>query len=514
MEILLEHGAVVDGTGAAPRLASILIRDQKIAEIIPAGMNRPGSRGIDCSGLAIAPGFVDVHTHSDYEILEGRSNKVMQGVTTEVVGNCGYSLFPMHEDRERQQAGSIFDDLPPLEMISAGDYFEAVETAMPLVNVATLTGHSSLRNYVIGMSRRAPSQAEQKEMELLLDQSLAEGSAGFSTGLNCLPGSFAEFGELVSLCRVLKPSRAYYTTHMRDYKFHIVEAAREAIRLAEEADVPVQLSHVQAVGKKSWQHLETILHLVDAAARRGVDIGMDAYPYLAGSCSLVQFLPEWCQDGGLSALLARLASRAQGDRIARETEDYMSNSWADLVIRGVKNESDRHLLGKSIEQIAGERGSSPRDTALDLLREQDGSVSVISFNSCEENLRMVLCHPLTSICSDSFMAKGLNHPRTFGTYPAFLGSYVRERGWMRLEEAIVKTSAQPAQRFHLKGRGTIAAGNWADLVVFDTATIGSKANYSAPTTQPEGIRMVMVNGDIVVEDGKLTGSRPGAILRN
>ena len=431
-ELLFEHGTVVDGTGAPPRRAALLVRDGKIARVDPSPAECAGAQSIDCTGLAIAPGFIDVHTHSDYEVIEGRSNKILQGVTTEVVGNCGYSLYPLRHDPSRPQAGSIFEGLPPLEMTHAGDYFTAVETARPLVNVAALTGHAALRDYVIGMDRRAPSTDEQTEMERLLERSLDEGSIGFSTGLNCLPSSFADFDELVSLCRVLKRYGAYYTTHMRDYKFHVVEAVQEAIRLAEEAGVPAQLSHVQVVGKKSWKHLDAILELVDRASGRGVDLGMDAYPYLAGSCSFVQFLPEWCQDGGLPALLARLESPTDRDRIARETEDYMSNTFADIVICEVGRESSRGLLGKSIEQIARERGASARDTAVDLLREESGHVFVISFNSCDENLRKVLSHPLTSICSDSFVANGLSHPRTFGTYPAFLGKYVREQNWMPL----------------------------------------------------------------------------------
>jgi N-acyl-D-amino-acid deacylase len=514
MEFLLHNGIVMDGTGAAPVDGSVLVRDGKIAEIIPAGTGVPALPSVDCSGRVIAPGFVDVHAHSDYEVIEGLSNKILQGVTTEIVGNCGYSPFPKRPESNLAQLGSIYADIPPLTMTSAGDYFSALETARPLLNVAALTGHSALRSYVMGMQRRAPSVEEQREMEGLLEHSLGEGSIGFSTGLNLMPCSFAEFDELVSLCRVLRRYRAYYTTHLRDYKFRVVEAVQEAIRLAEEGETAVQLSHVQTVGKKCWVYLDTILELVDAAARRGVDVGMDAYPYLAGSCSIVQLLPEWCQAGGLQALLERLESPSLRDRIARETEDYMSNTWADIVISGVNEKAAETLLGKSVEEIAQRRGATARDTALDLLREQSGQLNIISFNSRDENLRKVLTHPLTSVCTDSHVGKGLSHPRTFGTYPTFLGKYVRELGWMPLEAAIAKTSALPARRFQLQGRGTVAPGNWADLVVFDAATISTKSDYATPAEPPVGIRMVLVNGVIVVHDGKLTGARPGVALRH
>jgi N-acyl-D-amino-acid deacylase len=238
MELLLENGTVVDGTRARPHTGSVLVRYGKIADVIRSGGDLPGVAAIDCTGLVIAPGFVDVHAHSDYEVIEGRTNKILQGVTTEIVGNCSYSLFPMRPLSNLQQLGSVYEDLPPLTMLSAGDYFKAVETAQPLLNVAALTGHSALRSFVMGMERRPPSAGEQQEMERLLERSLGEGSIGFSTGLNLLPCSFAEFDELVSLCKLLKRYGAYYTTHMRDYKFHVVEAVQEALRLAEESGAP------------------------------------------------------------------------------------------------------------------------------------------------------------------------------------------------------------------------------------------------------------------------------------
>ncbi len=514
MDILLAGGDIIDGTGVPPRTGSLLLRDGMIAEILAPGDPEPLVQRIDCTRLVIAPGFIDVHSHSDHEVIQGLSNKVLQGVTTEIVGNCSYSLFPMRPESQLDQLGSVYEGVPAWTIESAQHYFSILEASGPLLNVAALTGHTALRTYVIGMDRRPPSAEEQREMERLLEQSLEEGSIGFSTGLNLMPSSFAGFDELVSLCSVLKRYRAYYTTHMRDYKFHVVEAVREAIALAEQSGAAVQLSHVQTVGKKCWKYLDTILEMVDAAARRGVDIGMDAYPYLAGSCSIIQLLPEWCQAGGSNALLDRLESPALRDRIVRETEDYMSNTWADIVISGVGEDPSGSLIGKTVEQIAAENGEQPRNTVARLLREQQGQVTIISFNSCDENLRKVLSHPLTSLCTDGHVAKGLSHPRTFGTYPTFLGKYIREMGWMPIEQAIAKTSGLPARRFQLQKRGTIARGNWADLVVFDRARIATRSDYSSPEKSPEGIRMVLINGEIVVEDGALTGARSGRSLRH
>ncbi|MBS1873281.1 MAG: D-aminoacylase [Acidobacteria bacterium] len=512
MDLLLDNALIVDGTGAPAYPGSILLREGRIAAT-GLGVRDEAAQTVDCAGFVVSPGFIDVHTHSDYEVLDGRTNKVSQGVTTEVVGNCGYSLFPAALERLHADTGDIFENLPELGIDSAADYFAAAEHAKPLVNVAALTGHSAIRRRVLGMSRNAPTRDEQREMERLLEQSLDEGSIGFSTGLNCLPSSFAQFDELAALCRVLKRYGAFYTTHMRDYKFRAVEAVEEAIRLAETAEVAVQLSHVQVVGKKNWHQLDVILELVDKAARRGLDVGMDAYPYLAGSCSFLQFLPEWSQDGGVQAVLRRLESPADRDRIARETDDYMANTWADIVICGVNDARGAALVGRTVQDIADERGRRAPDTAIELLREQQGNLYVISFNSREENVRKVISHPLTSVCSDSFVATGLSHPRTFGTYPQLLGYCVRERHWMPLEVAVAKATSVPAKRFRMRDRGVIARGARADVVVFDPAAIGPGNDYTRPSEPPVGIRMVIVNGEIVIENGRASGNRSGAPVR-
>jgi N-acyl-D-amino-acid deacylase len=266
---------------------------------------------------------------------------------------------------------------------------------------------------------------------------------------------------------------------------------------------------MQVVGQKNWQKLAVALEHVERAWREGLDIAMDAYPYLAGCCSLVQLLPQWCQIGGIPELLNRVASPATRNRIARETDDQMSNTWDDIVVC----DENKSLAGKSIALIAAERGANSSETALDLLVEKEGQVFIISFNNNEENLRQVLTHPLTSVISDGFVLKGNSHPRTYGTYPTFLGEYVRDKGWMSLPEAIVKTSALAAKRFQLRGRGTLARGNHADIVVFDPSRIGTRSDYTKPAQDPEGIHYVLVNGRVAVRDGQLTSERAGMPLR-
>lgn len=511
--LLLANATVMDGTGGPAQDVDIMIQGDRITEVGRIARTAR-HKVIDCANLHIAPGFIDVHSHSDKEVLQHLPNKVLQGVTSEIVGNCGYSLFPTHPNPEGiRLTGEIFDGEPEEGMATVADYFEAVRKAEPRVNVAALTGHGALRIFALKV-RENPSAEEMSMMERQLEECLGEGAIGLSTGLNCLPSSFADLDELIRLCKVVRKYDGFYTTHMRDYKFKVVEAVDEALTVARDASVPVQISHLQVIGKKNWDKLDIVLDHIQQAANNGVDVAIDAYPYLAGSCSLTQFLPGWCQAGGLPRLLEHLAEPDTHQRIALETDEGMSNTWDDLVICDVHSEGNQNLIGKSIAEIASLRNKRPQDVALDLLLEEDGYVFIISFNSNEANLRKVLTHPLTSIITDGMVLEGMSHPRTFGTYPKFLGEYVIAKGWLSLEEAIAKTSGLPARRFKLKDRGVLSPGKFADLVVFDARKIGTTADYSNPDRQPEGIVHVLVNGEFSVREGQLTEAKAGKILRH
>lgn len=512
-DLLLANATVIDGTGGPAQDVDILIQGDRITEVGRIARTAR-HKVIDCANLHIAPGFIDVHSHSDKEVLQHLPNKVLQGVTSEIVGNCGYSLFPTHPNPEGiRLTGEIFDGEPEEGMASVADYFDAVEEANPRVNVAALTGHGALRIFALKV-REVPSAEEMGLMESQLEKCLAEGAIGFSTGLNCLPSSFADTDELIRLCRIVRKYNGFYTTHMRDYKFKIVEAVDEAIAVARGASVPVQISHLQVVGKKNWDKLEIVLDHIQEAANEGIDVAIDAYPYLAGSCSLTQFLPGWCQAGGIPRLLEHLTEPAAYQRIAHDTDEGMSNTWDDLVICDVHSRENQSLIGKSIAQIASLRNKAPQEVALDLLIEEEGYVFIISFNSNESNLRKVLTHPLTSIITDGMVLEGMSHPRTFGAYPKFLGEYVIEKGWLSLEEAIAKTSGLPARRFKLKDRGVIGPGKFADLVVLDARKIGTTADYSNPAVQPNGVVHVLVNGKLAVREGQLTEVKAGRVLRH
>ncbi|MSO22267.1 MAG: D-aminoacylase [Acidobacteria bacterium] len=513
MSLLLANGIVVDGTGAPGRKADVLLDDGVIKAIgqIPANTQ---SEVLDCSGRAVSPGFVDIHSHSDIETLEHRSEKILQGITTEIVGNCGFSVFPTPDSDSSFSVYKLLFGRNSCCWHHAGEYFQSLESKGSYTNAAALTGHSTLRASVMGLRRSHADTSELAKLEKSLDVSLETGSIGFSTGLNEVPGSYGSFEELVALCRVVRKHDGFYTSHLRDYKFRILEAVDEALELGRITGVPVQLSHLQTVGSKNWDKMDSVLELIEKAEREGVAVGIDAYPYLAGSANITQALPDWALEGGSQDLLKRLASKTTRRQIARETEAQMANTWSDIFVANVDSKQNHHCIGKSIQEIAVARQLEPVEAALTLLSEEQGLLMIVSFNQSEPNLRKVLTHPLTSIITDGLYTEGKPHPRTFGAFPTFLGKYVREKKWMSLETAIHKTCGLPARRFKLRKRGTLAVGNWADVTIFDPNKIGTPSDYLNPNQPPHGIDYVLVNGQVTVQGGRLVGEPAGVPIRH
>lgn len=511
--ILLTGGMLYDGSGSAPRETSILIDAETVQSLGPIA---PSSdmECVDCSGLAIAPGFIDVHSHSDLEVLEHRPEKIRQGVTTEVVGNCGFSLFPKIEVTDLVPSFDIFERRGNRTWGDAEAYFDDIERIGSRTNAAALTGHSSLRASVLGMGPEKATGETLDRLKTVLSRSLEQGSIGLSTGLNEVPSSYADLDELTELCHVVKRFGGLYTSHLRDYKFRLLQAVEEALELGRRTGVSVELSHLQAVGRKNWDVQEAVQEKIERAHADGVNVGIDAYPYLAGSCSLTQMLPTWALAGGTEALLNRLADPVERKRIAKETEADMANTWNDIIIASVGKQENKGNVSRPIQEIAEERGGSGIETALSLLQENRGKVRIISFNQSDENLKKVLTHRLTTIITDGLWTEGKPHPRTFGTYPLFLGHYVRDLQWMGLSEAIHKVTTLPAQRFGLERRGAVQRGWFADVTVFDPERIGTASSYLEPDQPPQGIVHVMVNGQWAVRNGDLQDTFAGGALRH
>jgi N-acyl-D-amino-acid deacylase len=479
---------IFDGSGQPPVTGDVLLENGRIAAVgerleVPAA-----AEVVDCRGLAIAPGFIDLHSHSDLQVLENRTEKTLQGVTTEVVGNCGFSPYPCgdHAPDLREFANGIFRGDDRWAYATASDYFAAVERSAGH-SVHSLIGHGSLRVASFGQ-RQGPLEASELDtLDGELRTALSAGAAGLSTGLMYAPGSSAPFEELERLCQSVARAGKLYATHMRSYSFELLESVEEQLALARATGCRLQISHLQAVGQANWDKQRRALDAIEAAAREGIDVEFDIYPYRAGSTVMTQLLPQWALEGGTDRMISRLRDTTERRRIAEEAVSSMAQRWRDIFVTSVRSGLNQRLVGQHLDEIAARLGVDPIDAAIDLIIQEEGAVNIVSFNQSEENLRELLTHPLCSVISDGFYVNGRPHPRLHGTFPFLLGQIARDEKWMPLESAIHKITEKPAARLGLRDRGRIATGLRADLVVFDPAVISSPATYENPEQDPVGV---------------------------
>lgn len=487
---------VLDGSGTAAAPATVLVEG---AHIVDTGGRTTGAncQEIECRGLTLAPGFIDIHSHSDIQLLHRHHAKTDQGVTAEVVGNCGFSAFPCgsRPDAVREYGNAILCGADERwQWRNAKQYLHDAERRSTDCYVRSLVGHGTLRTAVAGPAQ-GPLTASQLDQELgLLRESLEQGALGVSTGLMYAPGSSAPREELLELCRLTARLGKIYTTHMRSYSDGLIEAIREQLELARVSGCRLQISHLQAVGERNWGKQAEALELLEQARLQGIDVEFDSYPYLAGSTVMTQLVPQWALDGGIPALIERLTDPGRRTRILEEMRVAMPQRWRDIVVAGVHSAENQWMVGNTIDGLAARAGNDPGDFALRLLAAEKGRVSIVSFNQSEENLRKLLTHPLCTVISDGFYVKGRPHPRLYGTFPALLGEMCRERKWLRLADAIYRITAKPAERFGLARRGRIRAGYFADLVLFDPRTIAGLATYDNPIQPPAGIHAVYREG--------------------
>jgi N-acyl-D-aspartate/D-glutamate deacylase len=515
-EPLLVCGArIADGTGGPLRDGDVLLERGAIAALAPPGeMPVDGRHVIDAGGKVLAPGFIDAHSHADNAALlaDDDTTKVLQGVTTEVVGNCGFSLAPVAAARRDELGGLLERLFPPVELgwATVAELFEHLGRRGAVTNWAPLVGHNTLRLAAAGTHDRPLSDTEWGVAARLLDEALEAGAFGLSSGLIYPPGVFAGTDELVALARRMGPGRVY-ATHMRNEGPQLLESIDEAIAIGERAGCRIQISHLKAVGRASWGSVEAALERLDSARRAGLSAGQDAYPYEAASTMLTTVLPSWFQDGGPDAMLGRLGDRRALGRARVELAADEGVVWDAIMVASTASHCHE---GMTLPELAEQIGGDPFDALIHVLRAERLRVSMVRFAMSEADVETVLAHPQTMIGSDGLPpgVGGRPHPRLFGTFPRVLGRYVRERGLLSLPEAIARMTSLPADGFGLAGRGRIAPGLVADLVLFDPVTVAERGDYSDPVHPPVGIGTVIQGGHVVVRDGRWLGVRRGRRL--
>jgi len=522
-DVVIRNGNLFDGLGNPPVPCDLGIRNGKII-VLDDLSAASADRIIDATDLAVAPGFIDVHSHTDIELLVDplAQSKIQQGVTTEISGNCGDSPFPFNQtdfeeyhQRQKENYGLDADwrDLP--------NFLDALRKAHPALNYATLVGHGNLRAFVVGKNDVPPTAAQLRRMQDLLSEMLAAGAVGLSTGLEYAPGSYAKTDELIELCKVVARHDKIYATHLRNEDDTLEEAIAEALEICRKSGVSLQISHLKACNRANWSKTGRVLEAIAAARAEGLPVEADRYPYIAWSTGLGSFLPLWARQGENEEIIERLKDKKEFKKIAAysASRGQRIGGWEQVVICSVENERNKSWQGKSIAECSNISGKEPVTFIRDLLIEEKLHVSVVGFAMDEDGLKKVLAAPFTTIGSDGnavspagLLGKGKPHPRYYGTFPRILGKYSREEKVFDLPTAIRKMTSQPARKFGLKQRGEINPGYFADLVIFDPAKVIDRATFTDPHQFPAGIDYVIVNGQVAVEKGTHTGTCAGQVL--
>ncbi|CAM3867604.1 N-acyl-D-amino-acid deacylase family protein [Bordetella tumulicola] len=525
-DFIFSNGSVIDGSGSPRFAADVALKGGHISAIGDLA-DEAAVRRIDCSGLVVAPGFIDCHCHSELSLIAnpGAESKVRQGVTTEILGNCGWSTFPLNGANAatfREQATPIFGHAGiEWDWNDLDGYFTRLFDHGTAVNVATLAGHGALRAAVMGLDARAPTAAELASMKALLHRAMQQGALGLSSGLCYVPGVYAEPTELVELASIASTYGGLYATHMRDQVDGLLQSVEESLDVAHRADVPLLISHHKTCGHRNFGKARLSLAMLDEARQHGIATYSDMYPYLAGSTTLSMLFPPWVMEGGRDAMMQRLASDECRARIRHDWAHGIPGwenriaalGWQNISISYLKHVERQHWVGLTVLEAARHAGQDVNDFVFDLMLSEQGEVGQIMQNSCEEDLQSVLTHAHSMIGSDGLDVGDHPHPRQYGTFPKVLGELVRDKGWMTLEEGIFKMTGATASAFKLGDVGLIKRGYRADVTVFDPAGIQANATYQQPRQYASGIKWVFVNGWPTLADGTATGELAGRAIR-
>lgn len=498
-DIIIRGGRIVDGTGSGAYRADVGIKNGRITEIgkLPDGKS---GRIINAEGMVVAPGFIDIHTHTDRQILKRPSveNYIRQGATTVVGGNCGNSTYPV------------------------GEFLKKVDGKGTALNFALLVGHGAIRKKVIGKEDRQPTPEELNEMKKMVAQAMLDGAVGMSSGLTYVPGTYSKTDELVELAKVTAGYGGFYATHMRSESLRLIEAVEEAIEIGRRANISVQISHNKVAGTKLWGRSVKTLKLVDDAVKEGIDVMLDQYPYTRSSTGLSIMFPAWSREGG------KLKQRLEDTKLRGKIKKAIVKRFMDIYDSGCGDgpskilisscSTEPNIVGKNIEQITQMRGKEPTlenaaETIMDI--QYKGGAGAIYHSMSDEDVERIMKHPRVMHASDGSavtLGRAKPHPRNYGTFPRVLARYVREKKMISLPEAVRKMTSLPASRLKLKGRGVLKKGMAADIVVFNPKSVADKATWQKPHQYPEGIPYVLVNGQLVIDDNKRTEAFPGKVL--
>ena len=523
---LIRGGLVVDGTGRKGFKANVLVEGNRIAEI--GEVMASGDEDIvDAAGLVVAPGFIDTHSHSDLNILvdpEVRP-KVMQGITTEILGQDGISMAPLPAEYIspwRKNLAGLDGDSEGIDWNyrDTAGYLKNIEAVRPGPNECYLVPHGNIRMEAMGLENRQPTEKELKKMMEITRREMENGAIGLSTGLIYMPCAYADTGEIIEMCKVVAEFGGRFVIHQRSEADTIVSSMEEVIRIGRESGVKIHYSHFKVCGRKNWDKIGDMIRLLEEAEKEGIDVSFDQYPYVAGSTMLGVILPPWVHDGGTDKVIERLRDKELRKKMIHDIEhgipgwdNFIDFAGLDQIfITSVKTEKNQDTVGLSLIELGKLRCRDPYNATFDLLMEEENAVGMVDFYGTEDHVRTFMKRPEMNACTDGLLG-GKPHPRVYGAFPRILGKYIREDKALTLEEAVFKMTKKPAETFNLAGRGELKAGACADITIFNPDTVIDRGTFTDPAQYPAGIEYVMVNGEYEVRKGVHTGVRNGAVLR-